>query len=92
MMTRRYVGLGTRAKNFESSTSPYHWGGFKSLCEHSASMNHAMIPRYQSMKGGLKDGLTHISVGLEIARDLMDDLRNLLDLCDDKGCDVLEDL
>ena len=27
------------------------------------------------MKGGLKDGLIRISVGLERARDLMDDLR-----------------
>ena len=44
------------------------------------------------MKGGLKDGLIHITVVLERARDLVDDLRNSLDLCNDEGCDVPEDL
>ena len=62
------------------------------MCKHPASMNRAMIPREQRMKGDLKDGLIRISVGLERARNLVDDLRKSLDLCDDKGCDVLEDL
>ena len=44
------------------------------------------------MKGGLKDGLVRISVVLKRARDLMEDLRNSLDLCDGEGCDVLEDM
>ena len=44
------------------------------------------------MKGGLKDGLIRIIVGLERARDIVDDLRNSLDLCNDKGCNVLEDM
>ena len=55
-------------------------------------MTHAMIPREQRMKGGLKDGLTRISVGLERSRDIVDDIRNLLDICDDMGCYVLEDM
>ena len=55
-------------------------------------MTHAMIHRDQRMKGGLEDGLIHISVGLERARDLVDDLQNSLGLCSDEGCDVLEDL
>ena len=55
-------------------------------------MTHTMIPRYQRMKGGLKDGIIHISVGLERSRDIMDDLRNSLDLCDNEGCNVQEDL
>ena len=92
MKTRRCVGLGTRAKTFESSTSPYRWRGVKYLCEHPASMNRAMIPREQRMKGGLKDGIIHIIVGLDRARDLVDDIRNSLDLCHDEGYDVLEDL
>ena len=55
-------------------------------------MTHVMIPREQRMKGGLKDGLARISVELERARDLVDDLQKSLDLCDDEGCDVPEDL
>ena len=38
-------------------------------------MTHAMIPKEQKMKGGLKDVIIRISVGLERARDLVDDLR-----------------
>ena len=67
-------------------------GGVESLCEHPTFMTHATIPQGQRMKGGLKDGLIRISMGLERARDLVDDLRNSLDLCEDEGCDVLEDL
>ena len=67
-------------------------GGVKSLCEHPVSITHAMIPREQSMKGGLKDGFIYITVGLERARDFMDNIRNSLDLCDDEGSDVPEDL
>ena len=44
------------------------------------------------MKGGLKYGLIHISVVLERARDLVDNLRNSIDIFNDNGCDVLEDL
>ena len=44
------------------------------------------------MKGGLKYGIICISVGLERARYVVDDLRNSLDLCDDEGCDVPEDM
>ena len=68
------------------------FGGVKYLCEHPASMTHAMIPQEQRMKVGLKDGPIHISVVLERARDLVDNLCNSLYICDDEGCDVLEDL
>ena len=67
-------------------------GGVEYLCKNPASMTHAMIPQEQRMKGGLEDGLIRISVGLERARDLVDNLRNSLDLCDNDSCDVLEDL
>ena len=77
---------------FKSSTSPYRWEGVKSLCGHPASMTHAMIPQEQRMKGGLKDGLIRIIMGLERARDLVENLRNLLDLCNGEGCDVPEDI
>lgn len=63
-------------------------GGVESLCEHPASMTHTMIPREQRLAGGLHDGLIRLSVGLEKAKDLVDDLKNALDLCDEDGCDV----
>lgn len=63
-------------------------GGVESLCEHPASMTHTMIPREQRMAGGLHDGLIRISVGLEKASDLVDDLKTALDVCDEDGCDV----
>ena len=67
-------------------------GGVEYLCGNPASMTHAMIPREQRMKGGLKDELTRISVGMNTARDIVDDLRNSIYLCDDKGCNILENL
>lgn len=63
-------------------------GGVESLCEHPASMTHTMIPREQRLAGGLHDGLIRISVGLEKAEDLVEDLKTALDLCDEDGCDV----
>mmetsp|Transcript_42267 Transcript_42267/g.62660 ORF Transcript_42267/g.62660 Transcript_42267/m.62660 type:complete len:523 (-) Transcript_42267:220-1788(-) len=63
-------------------------GGVESLCEHPASMTHTMIPREQRLAGGLHDGLIRISVGLERGKDLVEDLKNALDLCDEDGCDV----
>ena len=67
-------------------------GGVEFMCKHPASMTHAMIFREQRMKGRLKDGLIRMSVGLERGRDLVENLRNSLDLYDNEVCDVLEDL
>ena len=67
-------------------------GGVESLCENPASVTHAMIPQEQRINVGLKDGLIHISVGLERARDPVDDLRNSFGLCNEEDCDIPEDL
>ena len=90
--TRRCVGLGTRTKTFELSTLPYPRREVEYLCEHPASMNHAVITWEKSMKGGLKYGIICISVGLERARYIVDNLRNSLNLCENEGCNVPEDL
>ena len=58
-------------------------GGTESLIEHPASMTHAMIPREDRLAGGLDDGLVRISVGLEDLDDLMHDLKQAIDGCDD---------
>ena len=63
-------------------------GGVESLVEHPASMTHAMIPREDRLAGGLPDGLVRISVGLERASDLVQDLKGSLDRCDDDVADA----
>lgn len=49
-------------------------GGVESLINHPASMTHASIPREERIKNGLTDSLIRLSVGIEDADDLVDDL------------------
>ncbi len=49
-------------------------GGIESLINHPATMTHASIPREERIKNGLSDGLIRLSVGIEDAEDLMEDL------------------
>ena len=49
-------------------------GGVESLINHPASMTHASIPREQRIANGLADGLIRLSVGIEDADDLIEDL------------------
>jgi cystathionine beta-lyase/cystathionine gamma-synthase len=49
-------------------------GGVESLINHPASMTHASIPREDRVKNGLTDSLIRLSVGIEDAEDLIDDL------------------
>lgn len=49
-------------------------GGVESLINHPASMTHASIPREERIKNGLADGLIRLSVGIEDADDLIEDL------------------
>ncbi len=53
-------------------------GGVESLINHPATMTHASIPREERIKNGLNDGLIRLSVGIEDADDLIDDLNNAL--------------
>ncbi|HYK46482.1 MAG TPA: PLP-dependent transferase, partial [Parafilimonas sp.] len=50
-------------------------GGVESLINHPATMTHASIPKEERLKNGLKDSLIRLSVGIEDAEDLIDDLR-----------------
>lgn len=54
-------------------------GGVESLIGHPASMTHGSIPREERVKNGLKDSLMRLSVGIEDADDLIEDLRNAID-------------
>ena len=49
-------------------------GGVESLINHPASMTHASIPREERIKNGLSDSLIRLSVGVEDADDLIEDL------------------
>ncbi|MEW6434714.1 MAG: cystathionine gamma-synthase [Myxococcota bacterium] len=50
-------------------------GGVESLIEHPAIMTHASIPKENREKLGISDGLIRLSVGIEDAQDLIDDLK-----------------
>jgi cystathionine beta-lyase/cystathionine gamma-synthase len=49
-------------------------GGVESLIGHPASMTHDSIPKAEREKAGLKDSLIRLSVGIEDAEDLIEDL------------------
>jgi cystathionine beta-lyase/cystathionine gamma-synthase len=53
-------------------------GGVESLINHPASMTHASIPRDERIKNGLNDGLIRLSVGIEDADDLIEDLNKAI--------------
>lgn len=54
-------------------------GGIKSLVSHPAQMTHKSIPAEKRKAAGVTDSLIRLSVGLEDAEDLIDDLRQALD-------------
>ena len=53
-------------------------GGVESLCGHPASMTHASIPKAEREKAGLKDSLIRLSIGIEDAEDLIEDLNQAI--------------
>ena len=53
-------------------------GGVESLAGHPASMTHASIPKEEREKSGLSDSLIRLSVGIEDANDLIEDLKQAL--------------
>jgi cystathionine beta-lyase/cystathionine gamma-synthase len=53
-------------------------GGVESLINHPASMTHASIPREERIKNGLSDSLIRLSVGIEDAEDLINDLQQAI--------------
>lgn len=53
-------------------------GGTQTLIVHAASMIHAQLSAEQRAAAGISDNLVRISVGLEAARDIIDDLSQAL--------------
>ena len=68
---------------FASSTNIFKLaeslGGIKSLIAHPATMTHASMTPEKRKAGGITDDLIRLSIGLEDAEDLIDDLREALD-------------
>lgn len=54
-------------------------GGVESLISHPASMTHASIPKKAREELGITDGLVRISIGIEDATDLIQDLEQALE-------------
>jgi len=54
-------------------------GGVESLINHPSSMTHASIPREERIKNGLSDSLIRLSVGIEDADDLIEDLKQAIE-------------
>jgi cystathionine beta-lyase len=54
-------------------------GGIKSLVSHPATMTHKTIPAEKRRAAGVADSLIRLSIGLEEAEDLVEDLKQALD-------------
>ena len=65
-------------ENLEIFTLAESLGGAESLAEHPAIMTHASIPKETREALGIDDGLIRLSVGIETAEDLINDLKNAL--------------
>lgn len=70
------------ANHFVTSTQYFKLaeslGGVKSLICHPAQMTHASIPREKRLSSGIQDSLIRLSVGIEDAEDLIQDLKQAI--------------
>ena len=65
-------------ENLKIFTLAESLGGVESLSGHPASMTHASIPKEEREKTGVVDSLIRLSVGIEDADDLINDLRQAI--------------
>lgn len=82
MVSIRLKGGGKAAKRFLPRTKLFSLaeslGGVESLVCHPATMTHASIPAELRSARGVDDGLIRLSVGIEDADDLQEDLRQAM--------------
>jgi cystathionine gamma-lyase len=82
MVSLRLKGGGEAARRFLPRTRLFSLaeslGGVESLVCHPATMTHASIPAEVRRARGVDDGLIRLSVGIEDADDLQEDLRRAL--------------
>ena len=79
MISLRLKGGAAAAQRFLTRTRLFSLaeslGGVESLVCHPATMTHASIPAEMRIARGIDDGLIRLSVGIEDAEDLQEDLR-----------------
>ena len=69
-----YKAAMTIVEKLQLFTLAESLGGVESLAGHPASMTHASIPKEEREKSGVVDALIRLSVGIEDAQDLIEDL------------------
>ena len=67
-------------ENLKVFTLAESLGGVESLSGHPASMTHGSIPKEEREKIGVIDSLIRLSVGIEAEKDLIEDLKRVLDM------------
>lgn len=82
------ISFTTKGNNYEEAirvvenlkifTLAESLGGVESLAGHPASMTHASIPKDQRELSGVIDSLIRLSVGIEDAEDLIEDLKQAI--------------
>jgi cystathionine gamma-synthase/cystathionine gamma-lyase len=73
---QRALDFASRLKYFSLAES---LGGVESLISHPARMTHGSIPAQERERRGVTERLLRLSVGIEDAQDLVDDLRDALE-------------
>lgn len=71
----------TLLNNLNVCTLAVSLGSTETLIEHPASMTHSPYTKEELAKAGLSEGLVRLSVGLENIEDIIDDLKQGLELC-----------
>ena len=67
------------ANNVKLCTLATSLGGVETILQHSASMTHATLSPAERQAAGITDGLIRLSVGVEDAKDLIEDITQALD-------------
>lgn len=73
-----YVEAIKIVENLKIFTLAESLGGVESLAGHPASMTHASIPKKEREKTGVVDSMIRLSVGIEDADDLIEDLKQAI--------------
>jgi len=66
--------------NVQLATLAVSLGGVETLIQHPASMTHAAVSNEHKLAAGITDDLVRFSVGIEDADDIIDDLKQALDV------------
>ena len=78
-LSARFEDAVRIVENLRVFTLAESLGGVESLAGHPASMTHASIPKEEREKSGVTDSLIRLSVGIEDAADLTEDLERALE-------------